>query len=324
MKRQYIKLFSTLIALCFSVTIHAEAVWIDADPACGISRTTDVDDCWALHLATHSSALEIRGISTVFGNSDGVETYKKAQQLVSIFSANNADRKIYRGADQKLDRQSPQPTDASTALAQALAREKLTVIALGPVTNIATLLQVHPQLTNQIKRIIAVAGKRTQRGLGFYPGNTSLLHLHDFNFRKDVEAFDIILGSTIPVFLVPYEVASKVSILPADLEHLRTNSRSQWLARISQPWLSFWQEDLKVNGFFPFDSLAVAYVINEQSFQCEKLAAKIERHRSLFIDSRDDLIISHDQYDGRPVIYCHNVHTDFKPRLMRLFLNTQI
>ncbi len=48
-----------------SSLLQAEPVWIDTDPACGISRTSDVDDCWALHLALRSPELEIRGISTV-------------------------------------------------------------------------------------------------------------------------------------------------------------------------------------------------------------------------------------------------------------------
>ena len=317
MKRQYIRPIILITILCFAKAIYAEAVWIDTDPACGISRTTDVDDCWALQLAIHSPELEIRGISTVFGNSDGVMTHKKTQDIVPRFSANNKKLSIYRGADHKLDRHLPRTTEASTALAKILTQEKVTIIALGPVTNIATLLQTHPELTGQINRIIAVAGKRDQRGLGFYPGDTSLLHLHDFNFRKDVEAFDVILNLKIPIVLIPYEVASKVTITPADLEYLKTNKNSShWLADISQQWLSFWQNDLNVDGFFPFDSLAVAYAINNVPFQCEMIPTKIERHRSFFVESRDDLIVSHDLKNGRLVSYCHNIDSGVKHMMM--------
>lgn len=318
MKQQYLKWLIAITTLCFATSILADAVWIDTDPACGISRTTDVDDCWALYLAIHSSELEIRGISTVFGNSDGAATYKKTQDIVLRLSTNKTDLRIYRGADHKLDRQQHQHTEASTALARNLTQEKLTIIALGPVTNIATLLQIHPELTNRIDRIIAVAGKRPKPGPGFYPGDTSIMHLHDFNFRKDVAAFEIVLNSKIPIVLIPYEVASKVTILPADLEQLKTNSNnSRWLAEISQQWMSFWKDDLNVDGFFPFDSMAVAYAINNKSFQCEKLPARIERRRSLFVESRDDLIVSHDPKNGRHVIYCHNINPDFKPMAMR-------
>ncbi|MFQ5469711.1 MAG: nucleoside hydrolase [Gammaproteobacteria bacterium] len=324
MKQQKIKLIIAIITGCFASFIHAEAVWIDTDPACGISRTSDVDDCWALHMAIHSPDLEIHGISTVFGNSDGATTYKKAKDITLRFNNDNTLLNIYRGADQKLDRQNTQPTEASTALSRTLAQGKITIIALGPVTNIATLLQLHPELSGQISQLIAVAGKRDQHGFGFYPGDTSFLHLHDFNFRKDVEAFDVVLNSDIPIILIPYEVASKVTILPADLAQLETsNNDAQWLANISQHWMTFWKEDLKAKGFFPFDSLAVAYAINNESFQCKKLPVKIERHRSLFVGSRDDLVVSQDKSNGRFVHYCHNVKTDLKPLMMSTLKSRQ-
>lgn len=322
MKHQYFRLIILITILCFTGLAHAEAVWIDTDPACGISRTTDVDDCWALHLAIHSPELEIRGISSVFGNSDGEVTYKKTQDVVSRFSDNKKKLSIYRGADHKLDQHRPRTTEASMALAHILSKEKLTIIALGPLTNLATLLKTQPELANQINRIIAVAGKRPQNGFGFYPGDTSLLHLHDFNFRKDAEAFDVILNSKVPIVLIPYEVASKVTILPSDLKQLKTkNDNSHWLAEISQQWLFFWKNDLKADGFFPFDSLAVAYAINSEPFLCEKLPATIDRRRSFFVRSRDDLIVSPGLKNGRLVTYCHNINPDFKPMMMNILIS---
>lgn len=317
MSRHYINIAITIITLSFTNSIHAETVWIDTDPACGISRTTDVDDCWALHAAIRSPVLKIRGISTIFGNSDGAATYKKTKEIALRSNNTNTPLNIYRGADHKLERQYPLSTEASTALAQTLLKEKITIIALGPVTNIATLLLTRPELTDQIDRIIAVAGKRTREGLGFYPGDTSLLHLHDFNFRKDVKAFDVILNSEIPIVLIPYEVASKVTVLPSDLEQLKSNGNiSHWLAEFSQQWMSFWKDDLNVDGFFPFDSMAVAYAINRKPFHCEKLPATIDRRRSLFVGSRDDLLVSHDIKNGRLVTYCHNIDLGFKAIMM--------
>ena len=58
-----------------------QAVWIDSDPACGHAKTDDVDDCWALLLGLRSNELEIRGISTLFGNGSG--TFK-------VYEAKNA------------------------------------------------------------------------------------------------------------------------------------------------------------------------------------------------------------------------------------------
>ena len=46
-------------------------VWIDTDPSCGEGLGHDVDDCLALIQALNSPEIEIVGIGTVFGNTDG-------------------------------------------------------------------------------------------------------------------------------------------------------------------------------------------------------------------------------------------------------------
>ncbi len=56
-------------------------VWIDTDPACGATATADMDDCWALFAAVRSPELRIRGISTVFGNLAGHNTYLLEESL---------------------------------------------------------------------------------------------------------------------------------------------------------------------------------------------------------------------------------------------------
>jgi len=125
-----------------------------------------------------------------------------------------------------------------------------------------------------------------------------------------------VLNSSIPVVLIPYELASKITITSVDLKQLLSiNKASQWLATISEKWLTFWKKDLKVDGFFPFDSLAVAYAINTQDFQCENIPAIIERKHSFFVESRDDLIVSHDYKKGRNVNYCHDVDHGLKSRI---------
>ena len=70
-------------ALVFMSTVRdaqaGAAVWIDTDSACGMGQTVDVDDCWAILQAFGSPELSIRGISTVFGNHDGRDTFAVAR-----------------------------------------------------------------------------------------------------------------------------------------------------------------------------------------------------------------------------------------------------
>lgn len=286
-------------------------VWIDADPACGLSETDDVDDCWALLFAMRSPELVIRGIS-------GESTYERASHIVKMIASPDQAAPVHRGADTKLDLRKIQATDASRALAKALQRERLTVIALGPVTNIATVLLTNPELATNIRRIVAVAGKRPSPGLGFYPGNSRILHLHDLNFRKDVDAFQAVLSSGVDVVLLPYEVASKVTITPQDLERLvQAGGNSTWLSELSAGWMGFWQQQLKATGFHPFDSLTVGYVMMRDSFECEVMPVKIERNRARFVESRDDLLVSKKFDDQTVATYCYGVDRRFKSILLK-------
>jgi len=303
-----------------NVACAGQAVWIDTDPACGHEKTNDVDDCWALLLALKSDELEIRGISTLFGNSSGEKSYQTATELIQRFAYKKATPNIHRGADRPLNLRKPKMNDASLALATALAKEPLTLIALGPLTNIATLILNHPEKLKNIKQVIAVAGQRPESGLGFYPGRSRLLHLHDLNFRKDTTAFDVVLNSAVPVTLVPYEIASKITINQDDLKQLSSGGiQSQWLAKVSKPWLEFWKTSLQTDGFYPFDSLAVGLLIVPDLFTCENIPAKIDHKRSIFVTSRDKLLVSRDFSVKRLVSYCHNIEQRFKYKLIERF-----
>ncbi len=80
-------------------------IWIDTDPACGQSATSDVDDCWALMLALRwqslssgeSPKLNIRGISTTFGNTKGETTLQVARQVIGHLGG-AARTPIYEGS----------------------------------------------------------------------------------------------------------------------------------------------------------------------------------------------------------------------------------
>lgn len=304
-------------ALYLNIVSAEQAVWIDADPACGHAKTDDVDDCWALLLALHSNELEILGISTLFGNGSGEKSYSTATEVIRRFGTAVVAQNIHRGADRPLDLNDPKMNEASRALAKALANEPLTIIALGPLTNIATLILNHPELLSNINRVIAVAGQRPDIRLGFYPGRSRLFHLHDLNFRKDVAAFEILLHSGMSVTLVPYEIASKITILPDDLAQLNSGDpQSQWLSEISEPWMDFWRTSLQTDGFYPFDSLAIGILTMPDLYTCESIPAKIQHKRALFVTSRDKLLVSHDFNNERLVSYCYDINQIFKSKLI--------
>lgn len=326
MKSPYHYAFAFISALFIGLfqPHHAQAnqaIWIDTDPACGNAVTDDVDDCWALLMALRSRKLDIRGVSTSFGNVGGEEAHDVAVRLMQRYGASTKKPALFRGADVALDPSRPASTEATEAMAKALTKEPLTMVALGPLTNIATLILLHPEKMSNVKQVIAIAGQRPHSRPIFFPGNSRLFHLHDLNLQEDSTAFSVILKSSIPITLVPYEVASKVSITSKDLDQLSSGGlESSWLARISRPWLRFWNSSLKSEGFFPFDSLAIGVLTMPSLFSCDRIPAKLKHKRSLFVSSRDSLLVSHSYRNERAVTYCFNVEREFKSRLLETLI----
>src|SRR5262249_35714067 len=165
------------------------------------------------------------------------------KEIVSRFAPVNMP--VYAGASsaQELGRE----TDASRALATALKAERLTILALGPATNVATVLRNHAELARRVERIIAVAGRRP--GQRFLTGQ-STHPFRDLNFELDPEAFQVILDSGVPLVLAPWEVSSKVWLTQADLDKLvASNPALSWLVEPASDWLTFWKQAFKVEGF---------------------------------------------------------------------------
>ena len=247
------------------------AVWIDTDPAIGLPER-DVDDGLALVQAFHSPELDIRGISVVFGNAELVRGLPIAQRLAKDFGPPRL--RVFRGAAKASDLGNE--TDASRALASALRAAPLTILALGPATNVATVLTTHPELASRVTRVVAVAGRRP--GQRFTTGTSNPAGHRDFNFELDPRAFQVLLDSKVPLVLAPFEISSKIWIEEADLDRLAASgsAAARSLVAASRAWRSMWSRLFGVEGFNPFDTLAVAYAISSEGFACETVPARID------------------------------------------------
>ncbi|MGC2658879.1 MAG: nucleoside hydrolase [Bryobacteraceae bacterium] len=263
--------FVLVDAFCAPVALAVEptAVWIDTDPSL-LPGGHEVDDGFALIQAFHSSNLSIRGVSAVFGNAPLNIEFPKAQRLVKDFDANAV--RVYRGAASAAELGTE--TEASRALAAALRQQPLVVIAIGPLTNVATVLRNHSELSSRILRLIAVAGRRPHQH--FQP-NDSAVPFRDFNFELDPAAFQVILDSPVPLVLAPWELSSHVWIRGQDLDALQSAAPALgWVIDAARDWLNYWKQHLKTDGFNPFDTLAVGYAISPAGFHCESLPVQIQ------------------------------------------------
>jgi pyrimidine-specific ribonucleoside hydrolase len=290
------------------------AIWIDSDAACGSGGTRDVDDCLALVQAFRSPELAIRGISTLYGNADADTTFATARALCRRLeqAGETTPVTVHPGAAAP---GAAAATPATRALAAALRRESLTIVALGPLTNVASLLRHYPESPAHIASVIAVAGTRPGKRR-LYPGSSRLLHLHDANFLSDPDAFDVLLRSGVPLTLVPFEVGRRVTIDRADLARLAsTDPTARWLAEASEGWLRFWQRWLRSPGFHPFDSLAIGYVARPSRFSCDEMWARVRRPRSL-LGKRAALEVAGSRSGASRVRYCFDLDPGFETELL--------
>jgi len=307
MSNRLLTIVGFLIFLNCTVIAAERKVWIDSDPACGMGKTKDVDDCLAIIAAIRSSYLNVVGLSTVYGNIPLYEASATGRNLMSTIRDLEPDSSIppvYNGAGEPLSEGSVVP-QAVRMLEIALSEQPMTILALGPMTNIAILLKKRPELADRITEIVAVAGQRP--GQVFKVGSTPILHFHDLNVRMDVEAFDKVLRSGVPLRLIPFEVGMQAVVTRADLVALKTNGKLDgWVGERSTEWLDFWEGTLGASGFSPFDTMAVVYLTNPDLFSCDTISAKMIRRRGLFV-VRDTLEVSHSIKDGVEVIYCFQV-----------------
>jgi len=287
-----IEFFLLLFVLSGFPHATASPVWIDADPACGLGVTDDVDDCWAIIAAIRSSSLHVVGVSTVFGNVSAEQVIDRAEALsyaIRLHEPGRALSFIYQGAGRPLKYVTDIPP-AVTELESALSKGPLTILALGPLTNVAILMKHRPELIPRITAVVAVAGQRP--GQVFRVGNSPILHFHDFTVRKDPDAVEIVLRSRVPLYLIPFEVGQQIVITRHDLHALEEHSSlDAWLSARSVPWLEFWEHTLGAQGFSPFDLLAVAFLVDPSQFTCQTIPARLVRRHGFFV-VRDTLEVS--------------------------------
>jgi purine nucleosidase len=281
-------------------------VWIDTDAACGAGPRTDPDDCFAI-LWLLARDVEVVGISTSFGNAPGPVVVERTAALVERMRATGiAVPPVLEGYGGPEG--SPDLPAGVLGLREALADGPLTVLALGPLTNVAAALERRPELAANVQRVVAVMGH--EAGHLFHPseGNGRGLMGHgpifrDLNVSVDVEAARRLMEMGLPVTLIPYDAGRGVVIDAGDLERFGRQGPAQgWLSAQAGGWLEFWQEDVGLAGFSPFDWVAAGYLVAPGMFDCAEVTAGVRLEFALWIWPRNGLVV--EEGSGTGMLYC--------------------
>jgi purine nucleosidase len=136
---------------------------------------------------------------------------------------------------------------------------KYTILATGPMTNIADALELNPSIKDNVTRIYVMGGAMRVKGNVEQPGHDGSAEWNIFNHAK---AADAVVRSGIPITLIPLDATNHVPLTPAFLDRLRAQpSVASQLA--VQAWgVTYSQQQQGVTPYYFWDTLTAAALLD--------------------------------------------------------------
>ena len=274
---------SVLLSLALPA-LAQQRVIISTDVAMGLDGGfrpgwCDPDDAWAIAMAWKS--LDVREIAVTFGNN---YAEPEMASLRALIAAAGTTTPFARGAAVKLT--DPQvalgdkpllaacENDAVRRMAAILERERATIIAIGPLTDVACLVLNAPKAAANIRDVVAIMGRAPKENfaIGTHTGLT------DFNYVGDPRAAAVILNqSKVPITFMTFALTSSTLVTRRQVEQLAASARKlpHTLGTLSLPWVTQWEKGFGEAGFHPWDANAVYYAIRPAAFACTPATVQI-------------------------------------------------
>jgi len=272
-------------------------VILDTDPG--------VDDSMAIALALCHPDIELIALTTVFGNVSVAQSTRNAQYVLDVFGAR--DVVVAKGLGEPIV-QEPLPHSESVhgddglgntyepsrelqaeaahaslhelsapeyIIAQAKRRPgEITLIAVGPLSNVARALQLEPALPTLLRSLIIMGGCLDE------PGNVT--PVAEANFLNDPHAADQVLAVEWPAVVIGLDVTHKIMLTDTHLAHLRDNAgeTGKLLWESSRFYVDFYvNKGAAQGGVEPacamHDAAAVLYLLMPDAFQLVTGASRV-------------------------------------------------
>jgi purine nucleosidase len=255
----------------------ARRIILDTDLAMG-APGSDIDDGFALALAVDLAGLSLELVTTVNGNTDVETSTLLAIDLLhrlgrpEIPVVKGAARPLRRpihehparervnGVRERLAHLSPAPGRAATTIIDHVLANphEITLVAIGPLTNVALALALEPSLSSAVREIVVMGGAflRTTKLLAM-PG--------EFNVWVDPEAAAVVLSSGAPLRFLGLDVTLQVELGRADADRLVATGRpfAAYAGECAHAWIDYLAQTYPGKDFTSapmHDALAVAVV----------------------------------------------------------------
>ena len=248
---------------------------IDCDPG--------HDDAIAILIAiANHDKLKVLALGTVGGNHDLDKVTINAQRVLQMVHSSIP---LYKGASKPLERTletqasahgdsgmdgpiysdslnyKVESMDAIEAYRMLIKKhDDVTLVGIGPLTNIALLIKKYPEVCKRIKQISIMGG-------GTHMGNVSAAA--EFNIYADPEAAQIVFQSGIPIIMSGLDVTEKAFITPYEIDYLKDE---EGISQFVYELLQFYNNSGKQFGFSNsaiHDACAIVYLVSPEIFDFE-------------------------------------------------------
>ncbi|XP_038711979.1 probable uridine nucleosidase 2 [Tripterygium wilfordii] len=246
---------------------------IDTDPG--------IDDAMAIFVALRSPEVEVIGLTTIFGNVYTTLATRNALHLLEVAGrtgvpvaegshvtiTNGTKIRVadfVHGADGLGNQKFPPPK--GKAIAQSAAAflveqanrypGKVTVVALGPLTNIALAIQQDPAFVRNIGQIVILGGAFSLNG--------NVNPAAEANIFGDPDAADIVFTSGADILAIGINVTHQIILTDADHDKLtQSNGKfAQYLCKILDVYFKYHHDAYGIKGVYLHDPATILAAIN--------------------------------------------------------------
>ncbi len=246
---------------------------------------TNADDAITITLALNSPEIEVLGITTVHG--DTQSRAQTAYQLLSLFQ--QEDIPVFRGAEHSLLNNRPidlekRPIFTKWCASDFLPQDKhavsfiidtimksgddVTLVLIGPLTNIALALNLEPRIESKIKEIVMMGGVTHLGEI------TNSLPKCEYNISSDPEAAYVVFNSSIPITMFGLDITYQIKLLSDHIEQLKNTNKKSNLFLIDM--LNTWMRVVDREFSYMCDPLTILYLTKPSLFEFVRMNVDIE------------------------------------------------
>ncbi|MCZ2720633.1 nucleoside hydrolase [Marinomonas sp. 15G1-11] len=259
-------------------------VIIDTDPG--------IDDAMAILFAFETEQLDVLGLTTTFGNVPVDLATKNALILTELAGVDvpvakgvavpleitprpHAD--FVHGSDGFGNINWPDPKGKALEISAAqfiidtvkAHPGEVTLIALGPLGNLATALEMAPEIADLVDEVILMGGAAIEYG--------NVSPVAEANIINDPHAADKVFTASWQVTMIGLDVTHQVLLENSLLERIKESrpEHGDFLHQASQYYIQFYRDRLNVEGCFFHDASTIAYAMEPDIFGIELGAIRV-------------------------------------------------